>query len=134
MKLKQIYLHIGLEKTGTTSIQYALSRSRPMLREANILYPLTPGNVNHIDLCGYAMEDEPENPIHARLIKQYETLQKFRRVFRNKFIKEIEESEIDTLILSNEHLSSTLKTPNDLNRLKNLLDPCLLYTSDAADE
>lgn len=37
--MKEIYLHIGIPKTGTTSIQYCLSSRRDQLRSIGILYP-----------------------------------------------------------------------------------------------
>jgi hypothetical protein len=37
---KRVILHIGLHKTGTTSIQVALKSSRPKLRTVGILYPV----------------------------------------------------------------------------------------------
>lgn len=37
---QRVYLHVGLHKTGTTSIQLALTKSRPQLRQAGVLYPL----------------------------------------------------------------------------------------------
>jgi hypothetical protein len=38
---KRVYLHVGLHKTGTTSIQWALTFSRDSLREVGFLYPQT---------------------------------------------------------------------------------------------
>ncbi|MBC6406060.1 MAG: hypothetical protein GDA41_10140 [Rhodospirillales bacterium] len=38
-KIETAYLHIGLSKTGTTSLQRALAHSRGKLRENGILYP-----------------------------------------------------------------------------------------------
>lgn len=38
---KRVLLHVGTHKTGTTSIQVALSRLRPWLGERGILFPLT---------------------------------------------------------------------------------------------
>lgn len=37
--LKKLYIHIGLGKTGTTSIQESLAQSRPILNSKGILYP-----------------------------------------------------------------------------------------------
>lgn len=36
----RVYLHVGLHKTGTTSIQLALTKSRQELRQSGVLYPL----------------------------------------------------------------------------------------------
>ena len=38
-KKKTIYLHIGVSKTGTTSIQRFLYKNRELLKDKGILYP-----------------------------------------------------------------------------------------------
>lgn len=38
--MKKCLIHIGMEKTGSTSIQRLLGQSSAMLREAGICYPL----------------------------------------------------------------------------------------------
>ncbi|GAB3099267.1 hypothetical protein [Lysobacter terrae] len=38
-KKRPLYVHVGLHKTGTTSIQWALTKSRPQLRELGVCYP-----------------------------------------------------------------------------------------------
>ena len=40
---KKLVLHIGMHKTGSTSIQRFLSRNRPALRLGGVLYPSTKG-------------------------------------------------------------------------------------------
>ncbi len=39
--MKRVYLHAGLHKTGTSSIQVELTRARHLLRERGFLYPET---------------------------------------------------------------------------------------------
>jgi len=50
--VKTIIIHIGIGKTGTTSLQQFLNDNREPLKEAGFLYPLA-GNVQnaHHDLC-----------------------------------------------------------------------------------
>ena len=43
MKQKQLILHIGQTKTGTTSIQHFLHANRQNLEKSNICYALCPG-------------------------------------------------------------------------------------------
>lgn len=42
MKTKNLFLHIGLHKTGTTSLQFFLKTNRDLLRRFGFLYPLSP--------------------------------------------------------------------------------------------
>jgi hypothetical protein len=44
---REIILHIGISKTGTSSIQRALAAVRPALGAAGIHYPSSPGHANH---------------------------------------------------------------------------------------
>jgi hypothetical protein len=50
-----VYLHIGTEKTGTTSIQAFLDRNRSRLRSQGVLYPELPGSNNQIALSAAAL-------------------------------------------------------------------------------
>lgn len=44
---RDLILHIGTTKTGSTSIQYALASLRPALAAAGVYYPTSPGEVAH---------------------------------------------------------------------------------------
>lgn len=50
--MRTLYLHIGIGKTGTTSLQHFLADNRDSLKKAGFLYPLA-GTVNnaHHELC-----------------------------------------------------------------------------------
>lgn len=56
MKLKCLYLHIGLEKTGTTSVQAFLHMNRAPLAQAGIWMPGCLGHLNHKLLAAYGFE------------------------------------------------------------------------------
>lgn len=59
MQKKKLYIHIGCEKTGTTSIQEALSNNRKKLLQQGLLYPefgtnstghfSLPASIHHLD-------------------------------------------------------------------------------------
>jgi hypothetical protein len=53
----QIYLHIGVSKTGTSVLTEACDRSREQFARQGICYPRTPGLRNHILLTLYASDD-----------------------------------------------------------------------------
>src|ERR1043165_5358722 len=54
------FLHIGVEKTGTTTIQAFMAKNRQALTKKGVLYPRAPGNENHVGLTIYAAD----NPQH----------------------------------------------------------------------
>ena len=52
----ELYLHIGTEKTGTTTIQSFLAANRDLLKRNRILYPRAPGEQNHRALAAAAQD------------------------------------------------------------------------------
>lgn len=47
-RFKKVIVHVGPDKTGSTSIQYSLNRSRDILLKNGIFYPpCGPGSVRH---------------------------------------------------------------------------------------
>jgi hypothetical protein len=44
---RDLILHIGTSKTGSTSIQRVLSTQRPALEAQGVFYPKSPGNERH---------------------------------------------------------------------------------------
>ncbi len=43
---KELHLHIGTVKTGTTALQHFFASNRDALRKKGIIYPLSPGNLS----------------------------------------------------------------------------------------
>jgi hypothetical protein len=68
-KRGRIIVHAGIHKTGTTSLQVALSRIRPQLKERRIRYPQlkVPGGVraHHALARGLAAERPQDDPVIA---------------------------------------------------------------------
>lgn len=121
--LKQILLHIGSEKTGTTAIQSYLAQNRGLLQQQQILYPSSVGNTNHFDICTYALNADKITPIRRRnnlLTKQQ--IKAFRKDVSKKLRKEINSARCDTLVLSNEQLSSNISSIEEALRVKSLLN------------
>lgn len=52
-----LIIHIGTEKTGTTSIQNGLHANRDALTQAGIYLPVSLGGHNPRQLATYAMKD-----------------------------------------------------------------------------
>ena len=73
--IDECILHIGTEKTGTTSIQKFLATNRTLLKANGVLYPLSPGKVNHIGLEAYAaiLLRSPTALLVRRLFSQMNT-------------------------------------------------------------
>jgi hypothetical protein len=104
----RVYLHIGTEKTGTTSIQAYCTEHARALRARGILYPAGFGRRNHRDLAiavadngatadlrGYARAGEAELPA-------------FRAGVFERLEAQIRRARPAVVLLSSEHLSSRL--------------------------
>ncbi|MXN64912.1 hypothetical protein GR183_08330 [Stappia sp. GBMRC 2046] len=118
-----IWLHIGAEKTGTTSLQYWLSANRELLALQGISFPKAPGNVNHVALSAYAL-DAGRGMEELRITcgaSKFESVSAFRLNFENELLNEIETSDPSRIIFCNEHCSSRLSTIEEIERLRDLL-------------
>jgi hypothetical protein len=121
--IAQCWLHIGTEKTGTTTIRAFLARNRLRLLSQACLYPITPGATNHFGLTAFSRDDaENDSTRRALGIGDTDSLTDFRREFTAALETEIATSGASVLILSNELLSSRLRRPSELARIKELCD------------
>lgn len=116
---RKIFIHIGLEKTGTTSIQDFLFNNTEKLKTKSIFYPTELG-ANHTSLCIYSAQREYIGNL-APEKKNIKIKENFPQIMKS-IIKEFDESDCENLVFSNEHLSSRLKNTNDIENLKRLFD------------
>ena len=118
-----IWLHIGTEKTGSTSIQNACMSNRGILAAAGVLYPQAPllGSVQaHPGLVHFAATagDEIRLPqIRSRSAEAPWDIESFRSGFLDKLAREIEDSRCTTILMSSEHLYSRLSQPASVEKL-----------------
>lgn len=112
-----LVLHVGMRKTGTSSIQFFLRDNREALAARGVLYPRTPGGGRHHRL-GLSVKTVPEldrSPEWERLGRPDPL--GFRRRFRRRFLTEVEESGLSRVLLSDEDVfGSTFQTLNRLGR------------------
>jgi hypothetical protein len=126
-------LHIGTEKTGSTSIQAMLANNRRVLADAGYFLPLTlcqtkeKDDGNHSHITAMAMRDDAfDDDLRGRWgIKTIESLQSYRVAQVKLFEDEIAEKpgNCDKLLLSNEHCHSRLLTIQEVSNVKALLEP-----------
>ncbi len=117
-------LHIGMEKTGTTSIQAMMSQNRAVLAEAGYCYSHAMGRDNHVNLVVYARDDDTsDNQRKRALANTGLPLEDLRTKISNDLAAEAAKNAGKKLILSNEHLQSRLTNIGEKQRLKSLLEP-----------
>jgi hypothetical protein len=108
----RIVLHIGVEKTGTTTIQTFCARNRDALRAQGVLYPEGLGSNNHVALAAATGRFE-----HIRHIGPTEGWQhpddqaRFKVEVAAKLEAAASRARGQTILLSSEHLTSRLGDP-----------------------
>lgn len=113
-----LYLHIGTEKTGSTSIQRFFAANRERLAANGILYPSAPGRANHLALAGLAHK-KPGGEIWRKLkIESEDDYKSFRAELRSNLAAELASHAGEKTILSNEHCSSRLKSTAEIEDLR----------------
>ena len=119
-----LYLHIGTEKTGSTALQTVSGKNRDTLMKHGILYPRTPGEINHVKLTLYA-EGGPKTLNLRRLagLVRDDAYRKFKTHFADELRSEILASQCTRIYLSNEHLSSRLINAQQVDRFAKFVRP-----------
>ncbi len=123
---KTLYIHIGTEKTGSTTIQKCLSENRTRLSENGICYLKSPGLKDSRKLATFCMNDQI---MDDQIIKLGLTKIDDRKKWKDEFIKALNNelnsftSTTSTAIISSEHFHSRLHQVSDIITLKNILAP-----------
>ena len=120
-KMKQAIVHIGAEKTGSTSIQFSLSKNRELLKEEGILYPRSLGDKNHIAAYAYASERGMDELKQQWQLTDKDRVDAFRVRIKQELISECNASGVGVICVSNEHCSSRLQSSSEIQRLLDLL-------------
>lgn len=112
---KTVLVHIGMHKTGSTSIQEFLKNNRELLRSKNILYPDTDGGAAHHMIASLCFADKSSRkafPGHAQ--KRFHIEDTWKTHMRAR-IEEIMSAPQDTVLLSSERFE--FSAPDQLARL-----------------
>ena len=121
----KLILHIGTEKTGSTSIQAFLAQNRKLLAEHGYWVPMTLGKYNHRKLPASFINSENFDAFHRRNnIETKDELLSFKKKVMYEFSEEIRDipKNINAVIISSEHFHSRLVSEEEINDLKSYLD------------
>tara|TARA_B110000483_G_scaffold137277_1_gene164136 strand:- start:4468 stop:6093 length:1626 start_codon:yes stop_codon:yes gene_type:complete len=119
-------VHIGTEKTGTTSIQRYLYQNRAKLKGAGFYFLQSAGKRNNQALPAYCLdENRPDDYFRNQRIQTLKQRQEFKRLFIKAFDSEIRglPRHVTTVIMSSEHFHSRIRTEAELDNLSELLTP-----------
>lgn len=112
-----LVLHLGMGKTGTSTVQFFLRDHREDLASQGLLYPAAPGRGRHhkLSLSAKHPRELQRSPEWSRV--EHRDPAKFRRRFRRRLMEEIAESGLSRVLFSDEVLfGSSYTTLNRLGR------------------
>jgi glycosyltransferase involved in cell wall biosynthesis len=126
--LRKGILHIGCEKTGSTTIQRFLSVNRPSLKKQGIIYPVAGGRLYGGSQRGYpviACAESWRTEIGKALdLHTPEAVANYRRQLAAQLDEEISRvGGAHTLVVSSEHLHSRLRSTEEIAALRSFLEP-----------
>lgn len=121
------YLHIGTEKTATTTIQNFFDVNRIKLLEKGFIYTKNAGRTNHrrLPVAAYNLHRRDDFTKRNGLDTNAE-LELFQKKVIAKLKDEIESIQIDyrnakSIVFSSEHIQSRLTEIEEIERLKQIL-------------
>lgn len=116
-------LHIGTEKTGTTTIQNFLHQNRALLLEHGTLFPKSLGTPNNRSLPFIVNGQDPEDDYSFFLFKGGRSrYHRFVKARTRSFQKELKNKKHSKVLFSSEHLHSRLTKREQLVNLKSFLE------------
>lgn len=116
--MSEVFIHIGTEKTGTTTVQTGLTNARAQLAEQGVLYPKCLGLPNHLYLPAACMEEKDGAEILAYTLFQTKlTYAELAPELKRRFTAELHGVGARKVIISNEHLHSRLTNKASKERL-----------------
>src|SRR5688572_7887531 len=122
-----VHIHIGLEKTGSSSLQKHLQENTHWLLEQRVLYPIAlrpaPQIETHLSLVAAVMRDDVEDDTHATTgLASPAARAEARRSLKAELEQEVSSTAPQSLVISSEHLSSRLTTSAEVERVRDLLN------------
>lgn len=124
---KKLILHIGTEKTGTTSIQDFLYLNRVELEKNGVFFPTSPCGSpkfpNHRKLATACFREGRVDDSFDSLNLTKESFSKWRDIITRSVIEELGSNNSPLHVLSSEHFSSRLTTEEEIRTLYDLLVP-----------
>ncbi len=127
--MKRAILHIGTEKTGTTSIQKFLFENRSKLCASGLLFPASAGFISNQRLVVYGKKAPEQDLAEPSLdVTDAIALSQWKEQFVTEHCAEVLAFQArhvgdSTVIYSAEHLQSRLTTVDEIKRIAHLLRP-----------
>lgn len=118
-----VILHIGTEKTGTTTLQHALLFNQQRLVAAGVFYLTTPQRIEARGIAAAAVGDkQPDDFLKQGGIDTHEQRQRFREATITQVHDALDglPPHLHTVVISSEHFHSRLKQPDQVAWVRRL--------------
>ncbi len=124
-KARTLVLHIGTEKTGSSSIQHTLARNRKLLRARGVLYPesVGPRRGSQWGFVACSRSAPAADDIdHALGIADGNSLDSYRECLRRTLQRQLGRGSLpESVVVSSEHLHSRVTDSSGVGRLAEFL-------------
>ena len=102
----QLFLHIGTNKTGTTTLQSLMSLNRGRLKKSGVFYPRCAGHQNHLKLAAACLDTEKIDNVRRGLgLTSRRAIERFRHSLVEDLSTEASTWPSNAkIVFSNEHL------------------------------
>ncbi len=114
-------LHIGMPKTGSTSIQHYLAGKRDKLAEAGIVYPRSPGGWVHHGIMTSGMVEPGKEPRYLLSRAESADLKEMKDQFWAGVREQVDSGNASSIVLSSESLFRSFPVEK-LEQLKSRLE------------
>ena len=122
-QFKECIIHIGTEKTGTSTLQLFFQKNKSNFAKNDILIPKTLGEPYQSNLSVYAANIERIDDLRKnRGLINEKLINDFRNKLENSFRREVENQNFSKLLISSEHLHSRFDSIEEVQLVKNFLD------------
>jgi hypothetical protein len=122
--MRTAILHIGTEKTGSTTIQAFLAANRDRLKELGFAYPSCTGTPDSRALTFYALDPARCEDLHLEAgLTTVEARLEAAQLLETRLAEELAglPPGVHTVIFSSEHCHSRVRNQDELERLRALL-------------
>ena len=120
----KIYVHIGAEKTGSTSIQSFLKKNRESLQKNRVCFPQSTGDLNHVKLVAHCEDDSFNKRVYQLIgISNKEQKDAWSVDMLEEFRQEVASvaEQTDKLVISSELFQTYFTKETELIELKRIL-------------